>query len=173
MLAFAFSTVLHGQSAEDATAIANRFIEGVTKAWEARDGRAYAAAFWPDAEIVNVFGGVMAGEQVIAARMNKILKGALNARDSKQTIRKVRMLAPNVIVVDTVNTDAGNAAGGGDHVQVHPGEAGERMARRGRAEHPREQTHVLKRGQLGFGSRALRTRRHSARRKEQAPGRWR
>ena len=111
VLAFAFSTVLHGQSAEDATAIANRFIEGVTKAWEARDGRAYAAAFWPDAEIVNVFGGVMAGEQVIAARMDQILKGALNARDSKQTIRNIRMLAPNGIVVDTVNTDAGNTAG--------------------------------------------------------------
>ena len=94
ILALVFSTVLHGQSAEDATAIANRFIEGVTKAWEARDGRAYAAAFWPDAEIVNVFGGVMAGEQVIAARMDQILKGALNARDSKQTIRKVRMLRP-------------------------------------------------------------------------------
>jgi hypothetical protein len=28
----------------------------------------------------------MAGEQVIAARMNQILKGALNARDSKQAI---------------------------------------------------------------------------------------
>ena len=133
ILAFAFSTVLPGHSAEDATAVANRFIEGVTKAWEARDGRAYAAAFWPDAEIVNVFGGVMAGEQVIAARMDQILKGALNARDSKQTIRKVRMLAPNVIVVDTVNTDAGNAAGG-RHVQVPPGER-QTMARRG-GQHP-------------------------------------
>ena len=80
------------------------------KAWEARDGRAYADQFWPDAEIVNVFGSVMNGE-VIAPRMDEILKGALNARQSKQTIRKVRMLAPNVIVVDTVNTDAGNTAG--------------------------------------------------------------
>jgi len=111
ILAFAFSTVVHGQSSEDVTAIGNRFIERVMKAWEARDGRAYAAAFWPDAEIVNVFGGVMAGDQVISARMDQILKGALNARDSKQIIRKVRMLAPNVIVVDTVNTDAGAAAG--------------------------------------------------------------
>ena len=111
ILAFAFSAVPHGQSGEDATTIANRFIEDVTKAWEARDGRAYAAAFWPDAEIVNVFGAVMAGERVIAARMDQILKGALTARDSKQTIRNVRMLAPNVIVVDTVNTDAGSTAG--------------------------------------------------------------
>jgi uncharacterized protein (TIGR02246 family) len=104
--------ILHAQSApDDATVVANRFVERVMKAWQARDGRAYAAAFWPDAEIVNVFGGVMAGEQVIGPRMDQILKGALNTRDSKQSIRKVRMLAPNVIVVDTVNTDAGNAAG--------------------------------------------------------------
>lgn len=93
------------------TAVASGFLENVTKAWEARDGRAYAAAFWPDAEIVNVFGGVMNGEKVIATRMDGILKGALTARQSKQSIRKVRMLAPNVIVVDTVNTDAANAAG--------------------------------------------------------------
>lgn len=62
ILVFTFSAVPHGQPSEDATAIATRFIESVAKAWEARDGRAYAAAFWPDAEIVNVFGGVMAGE---------------------------------------------------------------------------------------------------------------
>ena len=113
---FLFVLVLGGsllaQPAPDAaTLVASRFLEHVTKAWEARDGRAYAAAFWPDAEIVNVFGGLMNGEEVIAARMNQILKGALTARESKQSIRKVRMLAPNVIVVDTVNTDAGNAAG--------------------------------------------------------------
>jgi uncharacterized protein (TIGR02246 family) len=60
---------------------------------------------------VNVFGGVMNGEAVIAARMGQILKGALTARESTQSIRKVRMLAPNVIVVDTVNTDRANAAG--------------------------------------------------------------
>ena len=98
-------------AADPATAIASQFIETVTKGWEARDGRAYAAAFWPDAEIVNVFGGVMDGQETIASRMDQILKGALNARESKQSLRKVRMLAPNVIVVDTTNTDATSGAG--------------------------------------------------------------
>ena len=74
---FLFVLVLGGpllaQPAPDAaTAVASRFLENVTKAWEARDGRAYAAAFWPDAEIVNVFGGVMNGEEVIATRMDQI-----------------------------------------------------------------------------------------------------
>ena len=39
------------------------------------------------------------------------LQGALNAREGKQSLRKVRMLAPNVMVVDTTNTDATNGAG--------------------------------------------------------------
>lgn len=114
LLAFALllGILLPGQSvSDDATAVANRFVDNLTKAWESRNGRAYAAEFWPDAEIVNVFGGVMKDQEVIATRMDQILKGALNARQSKQSIRKIRMLAPNVIVVDTVNTDAGNAAG--------------------------------------------------------------
>jgi uncharacterized protein (TIGR02246 family) len=116
VLAILITVMLSGllqaqRGADEATAIANGFIERIMKAWQARDGRAYAAEFWPDAEIVNVFGGVMAGEEVIGPRMDQILKGALNERDSKQSIRKVRQLAPGVIVVDTVNTDAGNAAG--------------------------------------------------------------
>jgi hypothetical protein len=37
------------------------FLENVTRAWKVRDGRAYSAEFWPDAEIVNVFGGVLSG----------------------------------------------------------------------------------------------------------------
>ena len=103
--------MLCGQAPEDATAVAKGFVERVMNAWAARDGRAYTDQFWPDAETVNAFGGVINGHQVIAPRMEQVFKGGLSARNSKQTIRKVRMLAPNVIVVDTVNTDDGNAAG--------------------------------------------------------------
>ena len=68
LFALVWGGSLLAQPAPDAaTAVASGFLETVTKAWEARDGRAYAAAFWPDAEIVNVFGGVMNGEEVIAA----------------------------------------------------------------------------------------------------------
>jgi uncharacterized protein (TIGR02246 family) len=94
---------------DDATAVANEIIGSLTKASAARNGKAWAAEFWPDAEFVNVFGGVMEGQQEIESRMEFLFKGPLKNRRTLMTPRKVRMLAPNVIVVDTIDTDSAGA----------------------------------------------------------------
>jgi uncharacterized protein (TIGR02246 family) len=53
----------------------------------------------------------MKDQQEIASRHDPMLKGKgpLSGRQLKMTIRKVRRLAPNVIIVDSDDTDAGTA----------------------------------------------------------------
>lgn len=47
----------------------------------------------------------MKDQQEIASRTDQIVKGALSGRQLEMTIRRVRQLAPNVIVVDSEDTD--------------------------------------------------------------------
>src|SRR5687768_16371355 len=102
------STVASGQ--DPATDVANRIVGNMTKAWNSHDGHAYAAEFWPDAEFVNVFGGIMKDQQDIASRTDEVVKRALRDRQAKMTIRRVRELAPTVIVVDSEDTDGSGAS---------------------------------------------------------------
>jgi len=102
------SVVLSGQ--DQATDVANRIVGNMTKAWNSHDGTAYAAEFWPDAEFVNVFGAIMKDQQYIATRTDEVVKGALRNRQVKMTIRRVRELAPTVIVVDSEDTDGSGAS---------------------------------------------------------------
>ena len=101
-------TALSAQQ-EEATVVASRILMSLMKAWNAHDGYAYAAEFWPDAEFINVFGGIMKDQQEIATRTDEIVKGTLRDRESQMTIRKVRALGSDVIVVDSDDTDAGGA----------------------------------------------------------------
>jgi uncharacterized protein (TIGR02246 family) len=94
---------------DEATAVANRIAANLMQAWNNHDGTTYAAEFWPDGEFVNIFGRVMQDQQGIALQTDAVVKGALRGRVSKMTIRKVRRLAPNVIMVDSDDTDAGSA----------------------------------------------------------------
>ena len=104
-------TVLSTQvsAQNEATAVANRILMNLMKAWNNHDGKAYAAEFWPDAEFINVFGGVMKDQQEIASRTDAIVKGALSGRQLEMTVRRVRQLAPNVIVIDSDDTDKSSA----------------------------------------------------------------
>jgi uncharacterized protein (TIGR02246 family) len=51
----------------------------------------------------------MKDQQEIASRTDFIMKGPLRGRKAIMTIRKVRLLAPNVILVDTMDTDPAGA----------------------------------------------------------------
>ena len=109
LLTLSISTAASAQ--DDAAVVANRIVTNLMKAWNSHDGKAYAAEFWPDAEFVNVFGGIMNDQKEIASRTDAVLKGALSGRQLQMTIRKVRQLAPNVIVVDSEDTDTSRAKG--------------------------------------------------------------
>ena len=110
-----FSTVLLGSSfaQEDlSVAVAGRVVNNMMQAWRDHDGHAYAAEFWPDAEFVNIFGAVMKDQEEIATLHDRIMKGPLKERQPQMTIRRIRRLAPNVIIVDCTDTDASKATQG-------------------------------------------------------------
>jgi uncharacterized protein (TIGR02246 family) len=69
-------------------------------AWNRGDASGYAAQFWDDGELVNIFGMILHGRQQIEQRIAGILRGAL--RQSRITIklRKVRRHGPDLVVVD-------------------------------------------------------------------------
>lgn len=94
----------------EARAVAEKVVAALSAAWEKRDGVAWGDMFWPDAEFINVFGGVMTGQAEIATTHDRLLKGPLRERRLLMTIRKVRQLAPNVIVLDTHDTDSGGSS---------------------------------------------------------------
>jgi uncharacterized protein (TIGR02246 family) len=109
MFLLSFLAISAARSAEDATSarkIAERTVDALTAAFHAHDGSAFAAEFWPDAEFINVFGQVVTGREQIATLTDTVFKGALKNRVVHMEIRKVRQLAPNVIVLDTTDSNA-------------------------------------------------------------------
>ncbi len=98
------------EAAESKDEIAAKAVAQLTAAYRARDGKAFAALFWPDAEFMNVFGQVVEGQDGIEALVNTVFKGALKDRVVHMDIRKVRQLAPNVIILDTLNSDASKSS---------------------------------------------------------------
>lgn len=91
---------------ERARPVAEKIVNAMTAAFLAHDGDAYAAEFWPEAEFMNVFGQIVEGRQQIATLHNTVFRGALKDRVVHMDIRKIRQLAPNVIVVDTTDSNS-------------------------------------------------------------------
>jgi uncharacterized protein (TIGR02246 family) len=114
VLAVAFS-VLFGLSLtasvnateDEATQATTRVVAGLERAWNAGDGSAFAAEYWPDAEFVNIFGMIMDGQKSIAERHVQVFEGPFKGTRMKIDIRRTRMLAPNVIIADTVMNSTG------------------------------------------------------------------
>lgn len=100
----------YAQSAASTDEIAAKAVDELTAAYRARDGHAFAALFWPDAEFMNVFGQVVSGQDQIEALINTVFRGAMKDRVVHMDIRKVRQLAPNVIILDTTNSDASKSS---------------------------------------------------------------
>jgi uncharacterized protein (TIGR02246 family) len=107
-LIMAAAPSLAAQDDEDAVAV--RFVRALSDAWANHDGNAWGALFWPDAEFVNVFGGIMTGQAEITATHERLLKGPLRDRKLDMKLRKVRLLSPTVIVMDTHDTDSSKSS---------------------------------------------------------------
>jgi uncharacterized protein (TIGR02246 family) len=108
-----FRAVESAETPDYAQQVAQKSVAALTAAFHAHDGRAFAAEFWPDAEFMNVFGQVVTGQEQIEKLHDTVFKGALKDRVVHMEIRGVRQLGPNVIVVDTTDS---NAAKPGDRV---------------------------------------------------------
>jgi uncharacterized protein (TIGR02246 family) len=100
-----------GADEASARQAAEKIVAALTAAFRSRDGEAFAAQFWPDGEFMNVFGQVVTGQEQIAAMTTRVFTGALKDRVVHMEIRNVRELAPNVILIDTTDSDAANPGG--------------------------------------------------------------
>lgn len=104
LLALALSTSAHGQtanspkdSAQDEAAI-RAIIRGVEAAWNAHDGKAFAAPFAADADYVIVNGGYIKGRDAIEQGHTQIFSTIYKESRNAATIKGVRFLRPDVAV---------------------------------------------------------------------------
>lgn len=91
--------------AQDATAEAalRAIIDEQAAAWNAGDGVAYSRHLAPDASFTNIFGMVMYGKDAFVKRHVQILTTFFKGTTKKHTVRRIRLLTPDVAIVDVEN----------------------------------------------------------------------
>jgi uncharacterized protein (TIGR02246 family) len=72
----------------------------LTEAWNAGDARAYGARFCPDATITNTDGTVDMGRDVFVRHAEEAFQGILAGTKLSLAVRKLRLVRPDVAVVD-------------------------------------------------------------------------
>ena len=85
-------------SSADETAI-RRVVQGVQDAWNAHDGKAFAAQFAPDADYVVVNGMYIKGREEIERGHVQIFTTIYKDSRNVATIKSIRPLRPDVAVV--------------------------------------------------------------------------
>ena len=71
-------------------------------AWNAGDGAAWGREFAPDADSIGVQGVEIHGQALIASRHAKVFATVLKGSTITITLQKVRMLGPDIAVLDTI-----------------------------------------------------------------------
>jgi uncharacterized protein (TIGR02246 family) len=79
-----------------AQAMVNRFADS----WNRADGTAYGENYWPDAELVDPTGVIVTGREAIVKEHIDLWAGIFKGTHQKVTIRRVRVLCPDYMVVD-------------------------------------------------------------------------
>jgi uncharacterized protein (TIGR02246 family) len=72
----------------------------LVEAWNAGDARAYGARFSPDATITNTDGTVDVGRDVFVRHAEEAFQGILAGTKLSLTVRKLRLVRPDVAVAD-------------------------------------------------------------------------
>jgi uncharacterized protein (TIGR02246 family) len=72
-------------------------------AWNAGDGRRYAAHVSPEVSFTNLFGMVMYGGPAFTQRHEEILATFYKGTTKRHVVRKVRFVTPDVAIVDIDN----------------------------------------------------------------------
>lgn len=80
--------------------VADRLAKTFAATWNARDGRAYGEAYWPDAELVDPSGAVWTGRGAIIKTHVDLWDGPARATRMVAHVRRVRYLSPSLFVVD-------------------------------------------------------------------------
>jgi uncharacterized protein (TIGR02246 family) len=78
----------------------DQLLEELVEAWNAGDARAYGARFCPDATFTNSDGSVDLGRDELVRHAAEAFRGVLAGTKLSLTVRKLRLIRPDVAVVD-------------------------------------------------------------------------
>lgn len=85
---------------DEATAAAHAMADRFADSWNRADGTAYGENYWPDAELVDPSGTLVEGRAAIVKQHVDLWAGIFKGTRQQITIRRVKVLCPNYIVVD-------------------------------------------------------------------------
>jgi len=86
----------NGEGRVAADSMARRFVDS----WNRADGRAYGEGYWPDAELVGPTGKIWKGRAAIAQIHVDLWAGPFKDSRLTATVRNIRRLGPNYLIVD-------------------------------------------------------------------------
>jgi uncharacterized protein (TIGR02246 family) len=82
-------------------------VERLAQAWNASDADRWAAEYWPDGELINVLGMVLAGAGEVRDRTAEILIGPFRGSHFAFVVRSIRFVGTDAVIVDTDITITG------------------------------------------------------------------
>lgn len=85
---------------DEADAAAQTMVKRFVNSWNRADGAAYGENYWPDAELVDPSGIILSGRAAIAKEHVDLWASIFKGTRQKATIRRVKVLSPDYIVVD-------------------------------------------------------------------------
>jgi len=97
----------HRESDKDAI---HDLVDHSTQAWNAGDAEGYAVRFVVDLEFTDVTGFSSSGRKTFEARQNQLFKTIFRGSRLKQVIQKVRLLTPEVAMIE-IDTELTGFAG--------------------------------------------------------------
>ncbi len=107
-------------AAEPEASPAYRVVANLERAWNSGDGEAFAAEYWPNGELVNIFGSVVEGQAQISTRLGEILRGPFRASQVTARIRKITAIGEHAIIVDVDQDNTGLLDGAGREADRKP-----------------------------------------------------
>jgi uncharacterized protein (TIGR02246 family) len=78
----------------------DQLVGEITEAWSAGDARAYGARYSPDGTFTNTDGTVDLGRDEVVRAAEKAFQGVLAGTRLSLAVRKLRLIRPDVAVVD-------------------------------------------------------------------------
>jgi uncharacterized protein (TIGR02246 family) len=97
--AILFASSAHAEPA--AGRIVRDSVERLAQAWNTSDANGWAAEYWPDGELINVLGTVLAGAEQVRDRTAEILAGPFRGSHFALIVRSIRFVGADAVIVDT------------------------------------------------------------------------
>jgi uncharacterized protein (TIGR02246 family) len=76
-------------------------VERLAQAWNTSNANGWAAEYWPDGELINVLGTVLAGADQVRDRTAEILVGPFRGSHFAFIVRSIRFVGADAVIVDT------------------------------------------------------------------------